>query len=71
LAWLSWACPIDKRPQVLAFEERRNDEQLMSRNVSSILAFNQILFGSNGSMRTSESAILLDNISNLVSGSNR
>jgi hypothetical protein len=69
LAFMEQQLPIDKRPQVLAFEERlRNDEQLMSRNVSSILAFNQILFGSNESnTNVLNQQFLLDNISNLVS----
>lgn len=69
LAFVESQLPIDKRPQVLAFEERlRNDEQLMSRNVSSVLAFNQILFGSNESnANVLNQQFLLDNISNLVS----
>lgn len=59
--------PINYRPQVLAFEERlRNDEQLLSRNVSSVLAFNQILFGTND-VAVLTQQFLLDNISNLVS----
>ncbi len=69
LSFLESQIPISYRPQILAFEERlRNDNQLLSRNVSSVLAFNQILFGSNESNTTLlNQQFLLDNISNLVS----
>ncbi|MDP5120253.1 MAG: translocation/assembly module TamB, partial [Spirosomaceae bacterium] len=69
LSFLEAQLPIDDRPKVLAFQERlRNDEQLLSRNVSSILAFNQILFGNNESnANLLNQQFLLDNISNLVS----
>lgn len=69
LSFVESQLPISYRPQILAFEERlRNDEQLLSRNVSSVLAFNQILFGSNESnANLLNQQFLLDNISNLVS----
>lgn len=69
LSFVEQQLPIKFRPQVLAFEDRlRNDQQLMSRNVSSVLAFNQILFGSNeATTNVLNQQFLLENISNLVS----
>lgn len=69
LGFLESQLPIQFRPQILAFEERlRNDEQLLSRNVSSVLAFNQILFGNNESNASLlNQQFLLENLSNLVS----
>lgn len=67
LAFRESQIPLTRRPEVLAFEQRlRNDEQLLSRNVSSVLLLNQ-LFPSNNLGAALTQQLLLDNISNLVS----
>lgn len=59
--------PISGQTDLLAFEQRlRNDEQLLSRNVSSILVFNEVFPDNNMSDALSQQ-FLIDNISSLLS----
>lgn len=59
--------PISGQTDLLAFEQRlRNDEQLLSRNVSSILVFNEV-FPDNNMADALTQQFLIDNISNLLS----
>jgi TamB, inner membrane protein subunit of TAM complex len=58
--------PANYRTQVLAFQQRlRNDEQLLSRNVSSVLAVNQLF--PNDIVAAIGQQFLIDNISNILS----
>lgn len=58
--------PVNFQSQTLAFEQRlRDDEQLLSRNVSSIMAFNQI-FPSN-IVDALRQQFLIDNLNNMLS----
>jgi len=58
--------PLNGQTDLLGFEQRlRNDEQLLSRNVSSILVFNEI-FPDNISEAITQQ-FLIDNVSNLLS----
>jgi hypothetical protein len=58
--------PIAGQTELLGFEQRlRNDEQLLSRNVSSILVFNEV-FPENLTDAISQQ-FLIDNVSNLLS----
>lgn len=67
LAFRESQIPLTRRPEVLAFEQRlKNDEQLLSRNVSSVLLLNQ-LFPSNNLVAALNQQFLIDNISNLLS----
>jgi hypothetical protein len=59
--------PISGQTDLLAFEQRlRNDEQLLSRNVSSILVFNEV-FPDNNMADALSQQFLIDNISSLLS----
>ncbi len=59
--------PISGQTDVLAFEQRlSNDEQLLSRNVSSILVFNEV-FPDNNLADAITQQFLIDNISSLLS----
>jgi hypothetical protein len=58
--------PINGQTELLGFEQRlRNDEQLLSRNVSSILVFNEIFPDNIADAVTQQ--FLIDNVSNLLS----
>ncbi|HLO44405.1 MAG TPA: translocation/assembly module TamB domain-containing protein [Leadbetterella sp.] len=58
--------PINGQTDLLGFEQRlRNDEQLLSRNVSSILVFNEIFPDNIAAAMAQE--FLIDNVSNLLS----
>jgi len=58
--------PVNFQSQTLAFEQRlRDDEQLLSRNVSSILAFNQIF--PNNIVDALRQQFLIDNLNNMLS----
>jgi hypothetical protein len=58
--------PIASQTPLLGFEQRlRNDEQLLSRNVSSILVFNEIFPENFADALTQQ--FLIDNVSNLLS----
>lgn len=59
--------PISGQTDLLAFEQRlSNDEQLLSRNVSSILVFNEV-FPDNNMADALTQQFLIDNISSLLS----
>ena len=59
--------PIRYQAQILAFQQRmRNDEQVLSRNVSSILALNQF-FPETGGADVFNQQFLIDNLSNMLS----
>lgn len=59
--------PISGQTDILAFEQRlSNDEQLLSRNVSSILVFNEV-FPDNNLADALTQQFLIDNISSLLS----
>ncbi|SOE22541.1 Family of unknown function [Spirosomataceae bacterium TFI 002] len=59
--------PIRYQTQILAFEQRlRNDEQALSRNVSSILALNQF-FPEGGGADVFNQQFLIDNLSSMLS----
>ncbi len=59
--------PISYQSCLLAFEQRlKNDEQLLSRNVSSILAFGQI-FPETNAVDAFRQQFLIDNLNNLLS----
>ncbi len=59
--------PLSIQPAVLAFEQRlKNDEQLLSRNVSSILAFGQV-FPENNALDAFRQQFLIDNLNNMLS----
>lgn len=59
--------PISGQTDILAFEQRlSNDEQLLSRNVSSILVFNEV-FPDNNLADAITQQFLIDNISSLLS----
>lgn len=58
--------PINGQTDLLGFEQKlRNDEQLLSRNVSSILVFNEV-FPDNLTQAFTQQ-FLIDNVSNLLS----
>ncbi|MCP9767268.1 hypothetical protein EGI22_05055 [Lacihabitans sp. LS3-19] len=58
--------PYDGQTDLLSFEQKlRNDEQLVSRNVSSILVFNEIFPDNITDAITQQ--FLIDNVSNLLS----
>jgi len=58
--------PYDGQTDLLSFEQKlRNDEQLVSRNVSSILVFNEIFPDNLTDAITQQ--FLIDNVSNLLS----
>lgn len=59
--------PISGQTDILAFEQRlRTDEQLLSRNVSSILVFNEVS-PENNMVDALSQQFLIDNISSLLS----
>jgi hypothetical protein len=59
--------PVTYQTQVQAFEQRlKDDEQLLSRNVSSLLLFNQI-FPENDLVKALGQQFLIDNISGILS----
>lgn len=59
--------PTNYQTEVLAFEQRlKSDEQLLSRNVSSLLAFNQI-FREGNALEMINQQFLIDNLNNMLS----
>lgn len=59
--------PVRYQTQILAFEQKlRNDEQALSRNVSSILALNQF-FPEGGGADVFNQQFLIDNLSSMLS----
>lgn len=58
--------PLASQPFLLGFEQKlKNDEQLLSRNVSSILVFNEVFSDNFTDALTQQ--FLIDNVSNLLS----
>jgi hypothetical protein len=59
--------PLSYQTYLLAFEQKlKDDEQLLSRNVSSILAFNQI-FPENNILESLRQQFFIDNLNNILS----
>ncbi len=59
--------PISYQTYLLAFEQKlKDDEQLLSRNVSSILAFNQI-FPENNILESLRQQFFIDNLNSILS----